>query len=109
MVSTMREMTCEMCRKAMPISDIKYMPKGDSKVALCSKCRAKVKSKTEKKESASDLPGKKAYFCVRCRYKFKYRPGTHTLLRCPYCGKSDKIIEDIAPDADKLLRDVDLE
>jgi DNA-directed RNA polymerase subunit RPC12/RpoP len=99
-------MTCDSCRKAVPISDLKYMLKGDSKMVLCSACRSKQKMKDEKKGTMQD---KKPYFCVRCKYKFKYKPSSQTVLRCPYCGKGDKIIEDIAPDADKLLKEMDME
>lgn len=102
-----RKMTCDKCRKAVPIPDIKYVVKGNGKAALCSECRAK--GKEAGKKTKEKVPEKKPYFCVRCRYKFKWRASGDTLLKCPYCGKPDKLIEDIAPDADKLLREIDLE
>ena len=88
-----RTMTCDRCRKAVSLDNIKYLPRGGSKAALCSECRAKgdikdwAKSTAEKK--AEDY--KDPFFCERCRYKFKFDSAGVTNLKCPYCGKSDQV------------------
>lgn len=95
-------MICDRCRKSAPVSDMKYIPKGDSKITLCSSCRSKndVSKKTIKKEQSQKIP----YFCSRCRYKFKFSHDGITNLKCPYCGRSDKITEDEASTADTLIK-----
>ncbi len=51
-----RQMNCELCKKSVPVSDIKYMPKGiDAKMAVCSACRAK----TMQAQKGGPLPFKK--------------------------------------------------
>jgi hypothetical protein len=107
-----RKALCERCRKFVPVSDIKFLPKGDNaRISLCTSCLKAFKSEDEKKKkvvakSASFSSGK-TYFCGRCRYKFKLNLAGDATLRCPYCGKSDKMFEDKAIDADSLLRQAD--
>jgi len=99
-----QEMTCDHCRKAVAVSEIKYLPKGkDGMVALCPSCRTKFKATAEKKP-AELKPAKKPYFCIRCKYHFKFDPRSAANLRCPFCGREDKVIEDKVPDADTLIR-----
>jgi protein-arginine kinase activator protein McsA len=110
-----RKMICDRCHKAVPLSDIKYLPKSnDSKIALCSECRAKTlpespaaKPSKQAKKSAEDL--RPVYFCGRCRYKFKHNHDGVTNLKCPYCGKSDKIAEYHSSSAETLLKNVKYE
>ena len=33
-----RQVLCDRCRKFSPFSDMKYLPKGDGKMALCKNC-----------------------------------------------------------------------
>lgn len=98
-----RRMICDRCRKAVPIKDIRYLPKGkDARIALCSECRSKGFVSDEKEKKVTDK--KLKYFCSRCRYKFKFDPTGVSNIKCPYCGKDDKIIEDKVPPADELLK-----
>jgi len=103
-----RKALCERCRKFVSISDIKYLPKGDnSRMALCKSCLKTLNPKDDKKKiipKSSGLSGGKNYFCSRCKYKFKYNPQGDAALRCPFCGKSDKMLEDKQIDAESLLR-----
>ncbi len=103
-----RKALCERCRKFVSISDIKYLPKGDnSRMALCKSCLKTFNPKDDKKKiipKSSGFSGGKNYFCSRCKYKFKYNPQSDAALRCPFCGKSDKMLEDKQIDAESLLR-----
>ncbi|MFH1511428.1 MAG: hypothetical protein ABIF10_07080 [Candidatus Woesearchaeota archaeon] len=98
------QMTCESCKKTVPISDVKYIMRGEKRQAMCKNCREKMK---EAKQDKSQQ--RRPYFCVRCKYKFKHKPTNQALLKCPYCGKGDKVIENIAPSADRLLKEIDME
>src|SRR3989338_1706113 len=91
-----RTMLCELCRGFFPISEVAYLPKGNSKIALCRACREKGTNKTilneeedyeEVKENKSPKISKDSYFCTRCKYKFKFAPVNETKLKCPYCGR----------------------
>ena len=99
-----RQMICDFCRKAVSLTDIRYMPKGkDGRTALCSTCRTKHPGTADSKKAA--LTGeKKKYFCTRCRYKFTFDPKSISNMMCPFCGKNDKIIEDQVKGADSLLK-----
>jgi DNA-directed RNA polymerase subunit RPC12/RpoP len=107
-----RKMICDRCHQAVPLSDVKYLPKGnDSKMALCSACRAQSlpeasQIKSSKAGTAKTPPKdtRPAYFCGRCRYKFKYSADGVTNLKCPYCGKSDKIVEYKVGSAEMLIK-----
>jgi DNA-directed RNA polymerase subunit RPC12/RpoP len=103
-----RKALCERCRKFVSITDIKYLPKGDnSRMALCNSCLKAINPKDEKKSVAARLSGSSraaSYFCGRCKFKFKFNPQGNATLRCPYCGKSDKVLEDKDIDADSLLK-----
>ena len=95
-----RLVICDRCKKSVPVSDIRFVPKGkDSKTALCTACR--VRSELSKKESP-DIP-KIHFMCARCNYRFNYNPLGRTNLKCPYCGKSDKIEEYRESSAAELL------
>ena len=101
-----RTMLCEFCRGFFPLSEIRYVPKGNSKIALCEECRARDKKEGAKKkvkeeikeeyiikESKTDKIKKDSYFCRRCKYKFKFAPVNDTNLKCPYCGRIDSVVE----------------
>ena len=101
-----REMICERCRKSVPFSDIKYSTKADgSIISLCSECR---KNKIEKKEAEKKEAMKKTYYCTRCSYKFKFYTGGTALLKCPYCGKADRVSEYKATTADEIIKNSDI-
>ena len=92
-----RKIACSRCRKIVPISDIKYVLSGkDMKLELCSECRGeKVKPATPGIKVVKSSPAdanKVTFLCARCKYKFKADP-KNSVLKCPYCGKSDKVME----------------
>jgi len=103
-----RKALCERCRKFVPVSEIKYLPKGDNaRMALCKSCLKTFNPADAKKKvpaKATSVAAGKSYFCGRCRYKFKFNPVGNAALRCPYCSKSDKVIEDKDIDAESILR-----
>jgi len=102
----MQKHLCERCRKFFPFEEIKYVVKGpDQKVALCGKCRDSFKTDSSKlKEKASE---KVPYICGRCKYKFKQEKSSIANLKCPYCGKTDKIMVDKISDINKLIQESD--
>lgn len=89
-----REMLCDKCRRPTSITDVKYVAKGDgTRLALCSKCRNKVvesqiKANPEKSAKTSE---KVPYVCGKCGYRFRFDPNSQAQLRCPYCGRPDKL------------------
>lgn len=104
-----RKMICDRCHKAVPLADVKYLPKGNSsKMALCSACRQQTLPEgSPGKSSSSKVLAKNKrpeYFCGRCRFKFKFTGDGATNLKCPYCGKTDKIIEYKVNSADALVK-----
>lgn len=103
-----REMICDRCRKSVPIPKMKYLSKSkDSIIALCPECRERYgsekksaekippreKVKAEKLVSKKEITNKQKYKCDRCKYKFEYHHDGVTILKCPYCGKSDMVRE----------------
>jgi DNA-directed RNA polymerase subunit RPC12/RpoP len=104
-----RKALCEMCRKFVSVTEIKYLPKGDnSRMALCTSClkifNTGKDDKKKKTAQSASMSGGKTYFCGRCRYKFKFNLAGNAELRCPYCGKKDKILENKDIDADSIIR-----
>ena len=88
-----RKYLCDRCRQFFPMSEIKYYPKGNSRVAMCTKCKSvfdvdSAKEAAHKAAMNQDMP----YSCARCNYKFKLRTDQATRLMCPYCGKADKLV-----------------
>ena len=57
-----------------------------------------------KEEKPAKVDNKQIFICERCRYKFKYSAKSGRALVCPYCGKSDKIIEDVKQSAENLIQ-----
>jgi DNA-directed RNA polymerase subunit RPC12/RpoP len=115
-----RTRTCERRKAAVPLDQVKIYPKKpDVNMILCEACCEIVKnaaknnsnmprgfsSKIQIKPSAASEPRPKpaaktedsdyeTYICTRCNYRFridKYKIGSQTLLRCPYCGKPDNL------------------
>jgi DNA-directed RNA polymerase subunit RPC12/RpoP len=100
-----RQMICDRCRRAVPWPQIKYLPKGkDQRIALCDECRAKFTAGDTDDKKKAKSAAKKSYICARCRYKFTLDPSGVTNLKCPYCGKDDKIVENKVPSADRLIK-----
>jgi protein-arginine kinase activator protein McsA len=103
-----RKMICDRCHKAVPLADVKYLPKGNnSKMALCSACRQQTLPESSIGKSSGSKPAREKrpeYFCGRCRFKFKYKGDAMTNFKCPYCGKADKVVEYKANSADDLVQ-----
>lgn len=93
-----KEMICDLCRNSVPIAEIKYMLMGsDTRRLVCSECRAKGFSKDKK--PAVPEPKKIGYICERCNYRFKAEAD----VRCPFCGRTDKVREHESISVDHLL------
>ena len=88
-----RQMVCDRCHRSAPISEMRFVPKGnDAKLTLCSGCRKEhVSEQKEMLDKKAVDSSKKNYFCGRCRYKFQFNPTGVTNMKCPYCGKPDKV------------------
>ncbi len=111
---------CHKCKREVDISQVRYIPKGNDEMEIvCMACSGQqsntqvIASKAPTIETTipkiiPEKPKKEEkikYFCGRCKYKFKYLPSSTTKLKCPYCGKDDKIMEDKS-DAGTILREV---
>jgi protein-arginine kinase activator protein McsA len=105
MVET-KKLRCERCKKLAYISDIKITDRDGSKVPLCKTCIARAEfSKREQRTPAPD-PSKVPFFCGRCRYKFRINPQKGPAV-CPYCGKTDKVMETKEVDSEKLVQETE--
>src|SRR3989344_3131341 len=93
-----RTTVCERCRKQVPSSSLKYIPRGiDSEVALCPDCVEKTQShtsdrRTQLRSAEKAAAGKSQFTCKRCNFRFS-KPETteHESVACPFCGKKDRI------------------
>ena len=97
-----KQVLCDRCKKLVPSNQVRYVPVGREYIkVLCRECRlgkpkaALVKIKDDKK----------VYFCSRCKYNFKHDSKGTTNLRCPYCGRTDKVSEKKKIPAEKLLKE----
>ncbi len=101
-----RRMVCDRCRSVVPLSSMKYVPKGvDGRLALCAPCREET-SKVSASAAKKQLVQKQRYFCARCKYKFTFNEQGNSSLSCPYCGRDDKLLEHNPETAESLLRSV---
>jgi protein-arginine kinase activator protein McsA len=101
-----RQILCERCRKFVPLSHIKYVAKGnESKMALCNKCLKafSVSPSQIRKDSLASKPESR-FVCERCSYTFTMKDSSSANLRCPYCGRDDKIVDANTKSAGHLLR-----
>jgi len=102
-----RQMYCERCRKAVLIANIKYVPKPDgTKISLCTDCLAKTHAYIGQNRPIPKSKKRSSYRCLRCKYSFKLDTTGETNLKCPFCGKDDKVIEDNIT-VEKLIKEVD--
>ena len=92
MIEEIQDTLCEKCRRPVLITDIKYVAKPNgTRMALCSKCRAKPTVMEQITPHKKDSSKRESYECIRCNYKFKFDPYGVTALKCPYCGHTDKV------------------
>jgi len=92
---------CDKCKSKVPVNQVKYVPKDENTMmVVCNDCAS---GKTSKKPAPSTTKIK--YFCGRCKYKFKHDPKSLRELQCPFCGKSDRIMDDNT-DAASVLQEV---
>lgn len=102
-----RTAVCERCKSTVPISNVRYVKKDDDNFStICKVCLDNAQSKPAENKPRSSPFSKKKYRCLRCKYGFGYDESSQRELKCPYCGKTDKIIPDKV-DATSLLRDVE--
>ena len=95
---------CDICKGEFKFEDIKYGK--DGKKVLCKSCytkNLKPDKKDEKSANQAD-PDKVKVICMGCRYKFSLKKKTTTNPTCPYCGKSNLMIDNTT--AEKLIEDV---
>ncbi|MBN1793183.1 hypothetical protein JW826_05875 [Candidatus Woesearchaeota archaeon] len=103
-----RQGLCERCRKFVSLSELKYVPKGnDSKMALCTSCLKNFNvppGSVKKAPADAPLSSVKRFLCSRCNYKFRFNTSKDSALRCPYCGRTDKIIDEDSRSAERILK-----
>ena len=111
MVDSRRTTICERCRNEVPVSSLRYVPRGsDSEVALCPQCVERAYShSTGHSNPAGRTPlkssaGKPKFLCKRCNFKFTIPPGVEE-AECPFCGRKDRIESYGANYAEKLVQD----
>lgn len=99
---------CELCKKPVPVGDIKYVPKSkDSLMAVCSQCRQKRIAQRQPGPIAKirrQAVEKKKYYCSLCKYVFRADPELQP-VKCPYCGKPNHVAEQKTASAEELLRE----
>lgn len=88
--------TCERCKAVVPLENVKLFPKDKNiNMLVCENCSQELnKPKLVSRIKASPSAEYKNYRCIRCRYSFKIdtsKIGTHYNLKCPYCGKDDRL------------------
>jgi len=78
---------CEKCKCEININNVKYVSQDEDNYSiLCLSCYS---GKTPEPPKSTN---KIKYFCSRCRYSFSRNPTVK--IKCPYCGKEDKVIND---------------
>ncbi|HLC57223.1 MAG TPA: hypothetical protein VJH95_01485 [Candidatus Nanoarchaeia archaeon] len=111
MIESKRTTICERCRSSVPVSSLRYVPRGiDSEVALCPDCVEKTKQhspeKRDRDRDRTKSAGKAQFLCKRCNFKFS-KPETvdEAGIACPFCGKKDRIESYGVNYAENLVKD----
>ena len=76
------------------------------KVPMCKTCIAQQDFQKREQRTPAPDPSKLPYFCGRCKYKFRLNPLKGPPV-CPYCGKTDKVLELKEVDSEKLVQEAD--
>jgi|SRR3989344_4043703 len=85
--------TCPMCRRTIPISDIRVHEKN----RICGNCYSRIKGgkilpdNEELKHQPREHKNEVSYVCSSCNYKFSRPVGFEREHLCPFCGKRETI------------------
>jgi len=103
-----RIILCGNCNKSVPVVDVKYFAKfsGGMPIAMCTSCRNNLKLSSIKKKKPEVIVKelRKIFLCHSCGYKFRFNVLSSSKIKCPFCGKADRIAEDSEDFAEKLVR-----
>jgi len=112
-----RQLICDRCKKAVPVSEIRYIPKGrDSTATFCLDCIS-AKKEANSLNKKTNSPGmktplsmdnslKEKYICMRCNYAFEFNTKSRSPISCPYCSKSDRLEKQRKKSAQDLIKDI---
>ncbi len=90
---------CNRCKKIVPFDKVRFLPKDSTtNYVFCEDCCTFMKKSAKPKEKSKRQVASpfSTYFCTRCKYKFKVdksKAGIFYNLKCPYCGKSERLEE----------------
>lgn len=102
-----RVIYCGKCNKSVPIVDVKYIIKvsGGMPIAMCTSCRNSWESSNKKKKPEATVKElRKIFLCHSCGYKFRFNILSSSKIKCPFCGKADRIAEHREDFAENLVR-----
>ena len=102
-----RAILCGKCSKSVPIGDGKYVVKTSNgmPIAMCTSCRNSWESSNRKKKPEENVKElRKIFLCHSCGYKFRFNMSSSSRVKCPFCGRADRIEEDREDFAEKLVR-----
>ncbi|MBS3117084.1 hypothetical protein J4421_05820 [Candidatus Woesearchaeota archaeon] len=107
--------TCERCKAQVPLANVRLFARDAEKNwLLCEACCDILKNKGDSnyfkknpiknvykpKEQIQNIPKqvpltqksiKSSRICLRCKYTFDISDSGATRIRCPYCGRDDKL------------------
>ena len=111
-MENVRAVPCNKCGKSVPISEIKYVARGNGAVPVCAICREgglalQNKKEQKKKEGMILSPEKREYTCSRCYRRFNHNPFSSSKAKCPLCGRTDTVSPHRPLQADDLLRSLE--
>src|SRR3989338_3796653 len=97
---------CDTCKKFVYLSDLKESYQEGQRKQICKSCFAKIENAKITQRTPAVDPSKMPYYCARCKYKFRVNIQKGADIRCPYCGKTDKVSEMKEISSESLLREV---